>query len=154
VRKSSIFISATLTTFALAILYSVVSAYRANINAPEAATQPIATLAPEPTDTPTQTVVTPEEAAQLAVQVIGHDDLLSAESANINGVDAYKITFKNNDIVYVGLMGRYSPCRWHRSLSRFLLLSKRTRTTTMMVEAVVEVKAPIMKTTMIIKRKR
>lgn len=105
-RKSSIFISATLTTFALAILYSVVSAYRANINAPEAATQPIATLAPEPTDTPTQTVVTPEEAAQLAVQVIGHDDLLSAESANINGVDAYKITFKNNDIVYVGLDGQ------------------------------------------------
>ena len=105
-RKSTVFISAVLTTFALVILYSVASAYRGNMNAPEIATQPIATLAPEATDTPAQTVLTPEEAAQLAVQVIGHDNLLSAESSSINGMDAYKITFTNNDIVYVGLDGQ------------------------------------------------
>ena len=107
-RKSIVFISAVLTTFALVMLYSLVSAYRGNQNVAEAVATPTATLLPEPTDTPapTETVLTPEEAAQLAVQVVGHDNLLSAESANINGIDAYKITFTNNDIVYVALDGQ------------------------------------------------
>jgi len=105
-RKSAVFISAILTTFALVILYSVVSAYRDNKNIVTAEVQPVATLEPEPTDVPTQTVLTPEEAAQLAVQVIGHDGLLSAESANLNGMDAYLITFTNNDLVYVGMDGQ------------------------------------------------
>ena len=105
-RKSTIFISAVLTTFTLVMLYSVVSAYRGNKNAAEAASQPVATLTPEAISTSTQTVVTPEEAAQLAVQVVGHNNLLSAESSNLNGVDAYKITFTNKDVVYVGLDGQ------------------------------------------------
>jgi hypothetical protein len=31
---------------------------------------------------------------------------LSAESSSINGLNAYKITFTNNDVVYVGLDGQ------------------------------------------------
>ena len=113
-RKSTIFISAVLTTFALVTLYGVVSAYRgASTNVPEAAALPTVTSAPEATATdvpaaaaPTQSATTPVQAAQLAAQVLGNHDLLSAESSSFNGVDAYLITFTNNDVVYVGLDGQ------------------------------------------------
>jgi hypothetical protein len=107
-RKSTVFISAVLTTFALAMLYGVVSAYRGATNVAEAAAVPTATSAPAATDipAPTQVVITPESAAQLAARIIGNSNLLSAESSTINGVDAYKITFTNNDVVYVGLDGQ------------------------------------------------
>jgi hypothetical protein len=109
-RKSTIFISAVLTTFALAILYSLVYAYRSGTaTAATAATSP--TIAPIATDVPvatveTPTTVTPVQAAQLAAQVLGHNDLLSAESANLNGVDGYKISFQSGDVVYVSLDGQ------------------------------------------------
>ena len=109
-RKSTIFISAVLTTFALVMLYNVASAYRNNQNATEAITEPTATAAPEltlaPQPTPTDVILTPQEAAQLATQIVGNGNLLSAESSNLNGLDAYKVTFTNNDIVYVGLDGQ------------------------------------------------
>lgn len=107
-RKSTVFISSILTTFALVMLYGVVSAYRGNLNITEATSQPATAIpvAESVIPAPTQIIVTPEQAAQLAVQVIGHDNLLSAETANINGVDAYKITFTNNDVVYVGIDGQ------------------------------------------------
>lgn len=110
-RKSTVFISAVLTTFALMMLYNVASAYRSNKNVREVtatAVLPTAMQAPEPTDIPasTQSVLSPQEAAQLATQVVGNTNLLSAESSKINGVDAYKITFTNNDTVYVGLNGQ------------------------------------------------
>jgi hypothetical protein len=114
-RRSTIFISAVLTTFALVMLYGVVSAYRniSNVTAAAALTSNTATAAPteapaEPTAnaTATTTIVTPEQAAQLAAQVVGNGNLMSAESANLNGIDSYKITFTNNDVVYVGLDGK------------------------------------------------
>lgn len=107
-RKSTIFISAALTTFALVILYGLVSAYRGAVNVPEATAQPVDTATAEPTSVvdPTPTAVTPEQAAQFAAQVLGHNDLQSAESANLNGVNAYKITFISGDVVYVGLDGQ------------------------------------------------
>ena len=110
-RKSTIFISSVLTTFALVILYGVVRAYQntAAVKAAEAAVQPsVSVNVPVPTDvpSPTPTIITPEEAAQLAAQVIGHENLLSAETSNFNGADAYLITFTNNDLVYVGLDGQ------------------------------------------------
>ena len=108
-RKSTLFISAVLTTFALAMLYGVISTYQSTQSTAETAVQTTATLEPEPTDisvTPTQTFVTPEQAAQIAAQVIGHDNLLSAESSSFNSVDAYLITFTNKDMVYVGLDGQ------------------------------------------------
>ena len=110
-RKSTIFISAVLTTFALVMLYGVVSAYQ-NMPKPAAtavqATQVTDTAAPDPTQAPTATptAITPQHAAQLAAQVMGNQNLLSAESSNINGTAAYKITFTNNDVVYVGLDGQ------------------------------------------------
>jgi len=109
-RKSALFISAVLTTFALVILYGVVSAYRGdqNVDVVEAAPPPTETPTAVPTDipTPAQTVVTPEEAAQIAANVVGSDKLLSAETSNFNGVDAWLITFTNKDVVYVGLDGQ------------------------------------------------
>ena len=107
-RKSTVFISAVLTTFVLVMLYNVASAYRENNKVAEVVAQPTATFAPIAADIPASGEViamTPEEAAQLAAQVVGNSNLLSAESSNINGVDAYKITFTNNDIVYIGLDG-------------------------------------------------
>ena len=106
--KSTVFISAVLTTFALVMLYNVASAYRSNKNVQEGTATAVlstATQTPEPTDipAPTQSILSPQEAAQLATGVIGNSNLLSAESSTINGVDAYKITFTNNDVVYVGL---------------------------------------------------
>lgn len=110
-RKSTVFISSVLTTFALVMLYGVVKAYQNNAaaKATEVAAQSVVdTSTPEPTDVPTSTptIVTPQEAAQLAAQVLGQDNLLSAETSNYNGVDAYLITFTNNDTVYVGLDGQ------------------------------------------------
>ncbi len=114
-RKSTLFISAVLTTFTLVMLYNVVSAYRSNKsvdvnsgNVVEVAAEAAATDTPLPTDVPTatQSFITPEEAAQLAAQLVGHDNLLSAESSSLDGVDAYLITFTNKDMVYVGLDGQ------------------------------------------------
>ena len=109
-RKSTVFISAVLTTFASSCFIEWLLAYRDNQNITEVAAAPTATAAPEPTATeppvPTEVVLAPEEAAQLAAQVVGNTNLLSAESSSFNGVDAYMITFTNNDVVYVGLDGQ------------------------------------------------
>ena len=108
-RKTTVFISSVLTTFTLVILFGVVKAYQSNaINqAVEVAVQPaVSTMVPTDIPTTAPSVITPEEAAQLAVQIIGHDNLLSAETSNFNGVGAYLITFTNKDVVYVGLDGQ------------------------------------------------
>ena len=112
-RKSTIFISAVLTTFALVMLYGVVSAYQSYAKLPEATPLPTETAIPDtpepdPTIEPaaTQAFITPEQAAQLAAEVAGNPNLLSAESWNLNGMNAYKITFTNNDVVYIGLEGQ------------------------------------------------
>ncbi len=110
-RKSTIFISAVLTTFALVMLYSVASAYRSSRNTvevPATTVESTVTLAPEPTSAalPTNVALSAVQAAQVATQVLGNSSLLSAESSNINGMDAYKIIFTNNDVVYVGLDGQ------------------------------------------------
>jgi hypothetical protein len=89
----------------------VASAHRENSQATEAIPQPASTLAPDSTGVPAATaievsIISPEEAAQLAAQVVGNSNLLSAESSTFNGSDAYKITFTNNDVVYIGLEGQ------------------------------------------------
>jgi hypothetical protein len=111
-RKSTVFISAVLTTFALVMLYRVASAY----NGVKIATQVAAeapTSLPVLTETdvpavpaPTNTVLGPTDAAQLAAKVVGNTNLLSAETSNFNGVAAYLVTFTNNDMVYVGMDGQ------------------------------------------------
>jgi hypothetical protein len=109
-RKSTIFISAVLTTFALVMLYGVVSAYQSMSKAPEPTSLPVDTATPKPevTNEPVtaQAVISPEQAAQIAARVVSNPNLLSAESSSVNGTNAYKITFTNNDVVYVGLDGQ------------------------------------------------
>lgn len=114
-RKSTIFISSVLTTFALVTLYGVVSAYRNIANVPKVSALSVDTATAAPTSAPTEDAPAPTQAspmlsavqaAQLAAQVVGNTNLLSAESSNVNGTNAYKITFTNNDVVYVGLNGQ------------------------------------------------
>lgn len=105
-RKSTIFISAVLTTFALVMLYRVASAYNDSKNATNVAAEPTSIPVSATTEEPADIVLGPEEAAQLAAQVVGKTNLLSAETSNFNGVDAYMITFTNDDVVYVGLDGQ------------------------------------------------
>jgi hypothetical protein len=92
-RKSTIFISAVLTTFALVMLYSVgfgISQQPECCRSGRHYRGVTATLAPEPTNeaVPTKFALSAVQAAQVATQVLGNSSLLSAESSNLNGVDA------------------------------------------------------------------
>lgn len=113
-RKSTMFISAVLTTFMLAIMFGVAAAYQKIVQTggspTEAAqqTQPIDVMVVEPataTNAVTATI-TLEEAANLASSVIGRTDLYSSENTQLNGVDAYLVTFSSGDLVYVSLDGK------------------------------------------------
>ena len=111
-RKSTLFISAALTTFMLVVLFGVVSAYQNIVKSNQAtAAQPQPTSAVEmisaPVSAPTQaTTITPEAAATLASQVINRTDLFSAEVTQFNGADAYLVTFSSGDLVYVSMDGQ------------------------------------------------
>lgn len=113
-RKSILFISAVLTTFVMAMLAGVASAYQKlsednQIAAIASESQPqikaIANSIPNPTAA--QPVNwTPEEASALAAQVLGHDDLYSVEVTDLNGESVYMVTFSSGDLVYVSLDGQ------------------------------------------------
>lgn len=113
-RKSTLFISAVLTTFVMAMLAGVASAYQKMsevdqiaVTAPESQpeTKPITNSIPAPTEV--QPVNwTPEEASALAAQVLGHDDLYSVEVTDLNGETVYMVTFSSGDLVYVSLDGQ------------------------------------------------
>ena len=113
-RKSALFISAVLTTFVMAMLAGIASAYQntvdTNLVATEVSqsqpqTKTIANVIPAPTDI--QPVnLTPEEAAALAAQVLGHDDLYSVEVTDLNGETVYMVTFSSGDLIYVSLDGQ------------------------------------------------
>ena len=109
-RKSTLFISAVLTTFILAILVGVVSAYRGSLDTAQASPPPATEVAVVSTDTPqptpvVSTILTPEQAAALAAQVLGRTDLLSVETTIYNGASAYLIKFISGDQVYVSPEG-------------------------------------------------
>jgi hypothetical protein len=110
-RKSTLFISAVLTTFMLAVLFGVASAYQNIIKS----SQPVAVQQTQPSAVevinapvvPTQvTNITPEAAATLASQVLNRTDLFSAEITQFDGADVYLITFSSGDLVYVSLDGQ------------------------------------------------
>lgn len=109
-RKSTLFISAALTTFMLVILFGVVSAYQNIVKSNQAMAaqpQPTAVVEMVSAPAPTQvTTITPEAAAALASQVINRTDLFSAEITQFNGVDAYLVTFSSGDLVYVSMDGQ------------------------------------------------
>jgi hypothetical protein len=105
-RKSTLFISAVLTTFMLAVLVGVVSAYKNTLNVAGTTTQqdPTAIVADLPTPT-AEAFLTPEQAAALAAQVIGRTDLYSVETTIFNDASAYLVTFSSGDLVYVSPEG-------------------------------------------------
>ena len=114
-RKSTLFISVVLTTFMLAILYGVVSAYQSIANPTEtAATQPQMAevinqqvVVPPTQVIPTQTMsIAPEAAADIAGKVLGRTDMYSIEVTQFEGVDAYLVTFSSGDLVYLSLDGQ------------------------------------------------
>jgi hypothetical protein len=109
-RKSTLFISAALTAFMLAVLFGVVSAYQ-NVVKPTqpmaAQTQPSAVEVVSAPLMPAQAAnITPEAAAALASQVINRTDLFSVEITQLDGVDVYLVTFSSGDLVYVSLDGQ------------------------------------------------
>ena len=114
-RKSTLFISAALTTFMLAVMFGVASAYQKIVQTATAteATQQQTQQQAQPANTMTSGTssavagaMTIEQAADLASNVIGRTDLYAAENSQLNGVDAYLVTFSSGDLVYVGLDGK------------------------------------------------
>ena len=108
-RKSTMFISAALTTFMLAVMFGVASAYQKIVQTgvpTEAAQQTQSTDVAFGTSSTVAGSVSIEQAADLASNVIGRTDLYAAENAQLDGVDAYLVTFSSGDIVYVSLDGK------------------------------------------------
>ncbi len=114
-KKSSLFISAAITTFILAVLAGVIFYARAG-----ALGAPVATLVPPTaifTDTATQTLaptdtattaptatssaITPQEAAFIAATALGNTKIYSVDTATRYGMDVYKVTFSSGSVVYV-----------------------------------------------------
>ncbi len=110
-RKSTLFISAVLTTFMLAVMFGVASAYQKIVQSAgptEVVVQTQSTEVNTPTTANTMpaSTMTIEQAADLASNVIGRSDLYAAENTQFDGVDAYLVTFSSGDLVYVSLDGK------------------------------------------------
>lgn len=115
-RKSTLFISVVLTTFMLAVLFGVASAYQSVVNSnemaaaeaqPTAAMEIVSEVFAPAVPTLTQVVtITPEDAAALASKVLGRTDLYSVEVTQFEGVDVYLVTFSSGDLVYLSLDGQ------------------------------------------------
>jgi hypothetical protein len=114
-RKSTLFISAVLTTFVMAMLAGVASAYQNAVqqNTEQAAATQVQTQ-PQPQaksishamSADSQFTVTPEQAAGLAAQLLGREDLFSVEVTDLEGEMVYMVTFSSGDLVYVGMDGQ------------------------------------------------
>ena len=99
-KKSSLFISTVLTAFVLAVLAGAVTAYRAFTASIVQSPQPV------PVTQTFQNQISPEQAAQLAAQYWGRNDLYSVESTQVNGTSAYKVTFSSGDVVHISTDGQ------------------------------------------------
>ena len=107
-RKNTMFISAAITAFVLAMLAGVVSAYN-GISSLKLQAQPSQNVQPAALSvavTPTSSVVNVSDAETIASQFLKRTDLYSIELADLSGVQTYKVTFSSGDIVYVGLDGQ------------------------------------------------
>lgn len=105
-RKSTLFISAALTTFMLAVMFGVASAYQKIVQNGGVAKVDTQSSNSPAADAAVVSGFTPEQAAEVASTVIGRTDLYSAENSQLNGVDVYLVTFSSGDLVYVGLDGK------------------------------------------------
>ena len=101
-KKSSLFISSVLTAFVLAVLAGAITAYRTFAGSSSQA----GVQQPAPLVQPTASALTPQEAAQVAADYMGRSDLYSVESAVLNGLAAFKVTFSSGDVVYVSPDGQ------------------------------------------------
>jgi hypothetical protein len=125
-RKSTLFISAVLTTFMLAVMFGVASAYQSIVRSneavavqqPTAAAQMIsAPIVAAPIEAvPAQAAnITPEAATDIASKLLGRTDLYSVEITQFEGADVYLVTFSSGDIVYISLDGQI------RSISKIVV---------------------------------
>ena len=116
-RKSTLFISVVLTTFMLAVLFGVASAYQKIVSTPTqsepvAQTEQVQVAEVQSVEqfmsmAPVQTgIVSPEQAAVLATQMLGNTDVYSVESTTYEGAAAYLVTFTSGDLVYVSPTGQ------------------------------------------------
>jgi predicted RNase H-like nuclease (RuvC/YqgF family) len=69
----------------------------ASTNAAAVAAQPAA---------PVVTLVSPEQAAQIAAGSVGQTNIYSVESASFNGIPAYKVTFSSGVVAFVSMDGQ------------------------------------------------
>jgi ABC-type amino acid transport substrate-binding protein len=117
--KTTLFISAALTAFFIAVIASVITQVRGIIQAQQTASVEEAAAVvvtavlteeaalPTSTSAPTQVVgITPEQAASIAAALLNRQDLYSVESVTIDGLPAYKVTFLTGDVVNVGMDGQ------------------------------------------------
>ncbi len=107
-NKRALFLSVFITTFILVIAGGVFSVYQAFANSGEQL--PVSQVI-SPTTVPEATItsvlqVTPEQAATIAAEYLGRQDVYAVESALLDLVTVYKVTFSSGDIVYVGLDGQ------------------------------------------------
>jgi len=108
-RKSTMFISAVLTTFMLAVMFGVASAYQKIV---QTGVTPTVSAVQQPTDAAVANTSGPvatmtlEQAAALASSVLGRTDLYTAENSTLDGVNVYLVTFSSGDLVYVSLDGK------------------------------------------------
>jgi hypothetical protein len=84
-KKSSLFISAILTTFMLAVLAGVITAYRAYAGNDNQ----VSVVQPTPVVQPVASTLTPQDAAQVAAQYLGRSDLYSVENTVLQRHDHF-----------------------------------------------------------------
>jgi uncharacterized protein YpmB len=109
-RKSTLFISTTLTIFMLAVLAGVVSAYQQTVKNNDVATQVTAEPVIQQTATvevvPTvPAVVSPEQATSIAVAFMGDTNVYGVEVVDYEGAPAFLVTFSSGKLVYVSPKG-------------------------------------------------
>lgn len=109
-RKSTLFVSAALTVFIMAMMFGVVSAYQSVSK--QALTQSAAKsisvrwLEPIATEPLLPQVVSPEQATTAAIEFLGASDVYSVEVVEYEGLPAYLVTFSSGDLVYVSAEGK------------------------------------------------
>ncbi len=105
------FISAAITAFILAITAGTVYAYKTLAASPStsqsqsshsSATTQLVASSSTSSEAPD---VSPQDAASVAAKFLSRTDLYSAELAEYQGAQSYKITFTSGDIVYVSMKG-------------------------------------------------
>lgn len=102
-KKSSLFISSVLSSFVLAVLAGLITAYHGfTASSTQTALQQSAPVA----QVSAPAAILPQDAAQIAARLMGRNDLYSAESVAFNGSSAYKVTFSSGDVVNVSQQGQ------------------------------------------------